>query len=41
MQSLQFGLKTFPDNINFWLAMIDRLIDFKSYEQAENVIQNA
>lgn len=26
MQTLSFGLKTFPDNMAFWLAMIDRLI---------------
>lgn len=40
METLKFGLKAFPENIDFWLAMIDRLIDSKHYEQAEGIIEN-
>ena len=38
MESLKFGLRIFPKNIDFWLAMIDRLIDYKNYDQADNII---
>ena len=41
MQTLSFGLKTFPQNIEFWLAMIDRLIECKNYSQAEGIIESA
>lgn len=40
LECLQFGLKMFPDNVDFSIAMIDRLIAQKNYEQAENMIES-
>lgn len=38
---MKFGLTVFPDSVEFWLTMIDRLIQNKDYQEAENVIKNA
>jgi succinate-acetate transporter protein len=31
MDSLKFGLTVFPDYGEFWLAILDKLIDHESY----------
>jgi hypothetical protein len=41
MESLKFGLSVFPEYCEFWLAIVDKMIDHESYEEAEQVIRDA
>ena len=38
---MKFGLEVFPNCVEFWLTLIDQLIDSKNYPEAYSVIDSS